>query len=405
MRKISPKTAWYALISVNIVMVLGMGACMKPVDVQLFLEDEKVIEIIESTKGSVKITRDSDPGLIPGNGKISGLIPGKYYKIEVMENGVPEETSFVRAAGTLSGELKDIRKVARGVITELENDHIYRVKSAKPYSDTASEIKYFAFDGEGTKDATLTGGVVTITESRAGCYFDVSKTIAVDRYYEVTNVGKWIKERTSACKKENTGQIVDEIKKDNYQQFNEALDYGIYQYDPAKKPVVTTPNFLDGMSIMELPAGGTKNDFVFVEYYAPDPAFPKKVITRDFYVLTVNVNQPPNTGDGNDITITKPNPPTDETITLTPTPTTDEIITFSINTPNKTITATAAIGATYEWYDGNYTPLFSSLQNLNIDENPNLNKVGTYTIVVEAKIVVKATIVNYSKWFILKITP
>jgi len=49
MRKVSARIAWYALTSVNIVMVLG--ACMKPVDVEPFLNDEKVQEIINKDKG------------------------------------------------------------------------------------------------------------------------------------------------------------------------------------------------------------------------------------------------------------------------------------------------------------------------------------------------------------------
>ena len=305
MRKISPKTVWCALISVSIIMVLG--ACMKPVDVESFVNDPIVQDIITPNKGSVIIATGSDDGLKAGNKSISGLSSDKYYKIEEMESDVPAKTYFVKADGTLSEELKNIRKVTVNVITGLTNDVTYRVISAEPYTNSAG-IQYFALLDEKPKKDALSNGTVTIFENRQSqvpatkCYFNLSTKIDVAKGYLVMKIGTetWQQERTSAFKKANTGNTVTNIDTSSYEKkINALLSIGIYEYDPIYEPTVTTPDFLSGMSIMELPAVNTVHDYVFVEYKSSG-------VTGDFYILTVDVKPP--VGDAT-ITISPPKIP------------------------------------------------------------------------------------------------
>jgi len=377
---------------------------MKPVDVGSFLKDETVQEIIDSTKGSVIIDHGSDDykNLKAGNGKISGLTPNKYYKIEVIEDNVPEEIYFVKANGTLSSDLKDIGRVIGGVITGLENDVTYRVKSAKLYTNSTKKIEYFTLtDSTPLKEAAVTNGTVTISENRPNCYFNLADTIAATNYYEVMKIRisgsgtetPWRRERTSAYKLKDGNTTIDHpIKISQYQKFNGILDIGIYEYDSSKLNV--TPGFLDDKSIMELPAIDTENDYVFVEYYG-DPA-----ITRDFYVLTVNVKTSPPPENGGIITINPPALPQD-TLILTPPPT-GNIITILLTTGSETDkTITVAGGSDYKWYyNGNTDVIISTENKIVIGTTTGLTVAGTYTIMVEGTV---GGIV-YSKWFILKIT-
>jgi len=416
--KVSVKTA--SAIFLLSTVVLALCACVVPVDIEAFLGDDDVIIAIQATQKKVNLTSDSDKGLIAGNCKISGLIPGKYYKIEVIENKVTLEPNFVTANGTTSEDLKDIRKVGNGVvITGLTNDVTYRVKSATAYPN--GRIYYFALKETATTPlmppATVTGGAVTILESRQNCYFQVSPTIDAIKYYDVMQIRTkgtegtegWTQAHTSAYRKGPATGTINSINSNDYEKFG-PYDIGIYQYantgvKPPASFTVDVPSFLNNTSIMELPKVNTVNDYVFVEYYAPDDTKPKDVITRDFYVLTVTVNPAPTHGNG-DIEITPPDKPTYETITLNPNPTGNNIIPISRGAAlaDRTITVTT-IGSLYKWFYDDNKP---------ISDIPTIDNSSENTIVIDSmtplknySITVEVTVGNviYSKWFILKITP
>ena len=388
--KVSFKTAIISFFSCGIVIILS--ACIVPIDIDVFMSDKEVQKLIDTTKvppPSVKIDPGSDSGLKAGNGRISGLVTGKYYKVEVIENNVvSEEPCFVTASGTLSQKLKDIKKATGGVITGLTNDVTYRVKSAKPYTNSAG-ITHFKLDGSAQRTTpAVTGGTVTIPNgSPPPCYFTVSSTIDENKFYDVMNVGKWGDARTSAKKITggSVGSSLSNTDNTNYEFHNPDLPFiGIFQY---RSGVTVTPSFLNSKSVMELPAVDTVNDYVFVEYTSNGS-------TNDFYYLTVTVKYP--TGNGN-VTITEPNT-TDNAPTLTynSNPINEgTMITIPINAPSKTITA----NNTCKWFHDNVDTPFITGNSITIGTAP-LNAVGTYTIMVEVTI----GSVDYSTWFILKIT-
>jgi len=391
-------------------LLLGIGlilfSCLSPVDIQGFLDDDNVKSIIESKKGSVILTADSEG--TAGDRRIYGLDSGKYYKIDVIEDGKVTYTGFVKAGGTLSEELKDIKKLTVTAITGLTNDVTYRVKSAIAYTNT-NGIKYFTLNDTTLKPpATVTGGAVTISDSRKNCYFDLSTTINAEKYYEVmraTGSGPepaWDKERTSAYRKQNPNiiSITPEDYGNNYVKFNTDLEIGIFEHDRAKLPGMS-PTFLVDSSVMKLPAIGSVNDYVFVEYHGT-PA-----VTGDgFYYLTVTVNSAPPT-DGN-ITVNSPDAPSEVLPTLkylkngSSTPTTINkgeriVISSSDAVENRKISAD---WASYWYYDDRQVISTSLVDNVVIGDSP-LNNPGTYRIIVERS----SGRLMYSTWFILEIKP
>jgi len=398
--KVSLKRAVIILFSSIIAMIFF--ACLDPVDIQTFLKDPQVQEVIDSLKPPTtpepKVILVDSEGTA-GNACITGLTSQKYYRIEELdENNAVVETNFVTAGGTLCPELKDIRKLNGNSITGLTNDSTYRVKSADLYSNDAQKIKYFAIlDGTAKDNNTISNGTVTISENRqpaTKCYFDVSSSkITVAKDYKVMRIGTdpWVQERISAVRKAGLSATVTAVTDTEYDRssINPILLIGIYKYNPANTPAVTTPNFLSGMNIMELPEVGSGHDYVFVEYTTSD-------VTGYFCVLTVNVKQP--SGDTS-ITINPPDIPAG-TLTLTPAPTVDNIIPISLG-GSKTITVTG--GGSYSWYCDDYQPI-TTISAITVSGDimtiGNTATPGTYSIIVEG------TVGNVicSKRFILKIT-
>lgn len=364
----------------------------------------KVLRVVIGASVVEIDTANSDPGLSGGNGTISGLVVGKYYKVEEVESDsvVPNSCQFVKTNGTL-GDLGTIGKVIGTTITGLTNGKTYRVKSALPYPN--GSIKYFKLDDTTPKTASVTSGAVTISESRASCYFDVSTTITATKYYEVmknkiSGAGaSWTSERTSAYKKTGTGTTVTTITASDYQKFNTGLDIGIFEFDTAVSGMTSfIPNFLNNMSILNLPDVDSVNDYVFVEYQ-PAAVDPADVVSADFYVLTVTVNS--GAGDGS-ITITPPVTPTEQKPALTydsgVTIATGDRITISLadSLAKRTITASASC----DWYYNNNTTSISTGTTITVGTSP-LNAAGTYTIMAEKTVGVMV----YSTWFVLEITP
>jgi len=366
-------------------------ACVPPVNVSSFLADEYIDGRIN--KERVELTSDSEG--TAGNRKIVGLTPNEYYIIEKLDNSDNvTETKFVQALGGSSIYLKDIRKLTISEIPGLINGVKYRVKLAKPYPN--GSISYFKLnDPLPLKSATVTGGTVTISESRSPCYFDVSSTIGVNNSYNVINIGNWSNARTSAKKSTalGTSGIISSISKDDitygYERYSNALsEIGIFQY---RSDFDATPPFLNNKSIMELPeASSTPNNYVFVRYTSG--------ITNDFYYLTVNVNA--SEGSGN-ITVTEPDLPTEGAVTLTcykgPIAEGEKISISLGGVADKTIAVTG--GTLVNWYYNNNTTGILDTPSITIGTAP-FNVAGTYTITVEAKV----GGVVYSRWFILEIT-
>jgi len=134
MGRLSLKTLLYAVFCAA--GVICLSACAEPVDLAAFAQDKDVLNIIDSGTGIVNISPGSDTGLVPGNKRIGGLIPGKYYMVEEWnERGDFMGVQFVRESGARSKDLANIGVASEKEIIGLTNFNHYRVKSALSLPD------------------------------------------------------------------------------------------------------------------------------------------------------------------------------------------------------------------------------------------------------------------------------
>jgi hypothetical protein len=191
--KISVKRAVVILFSCGIFLILG--ACINPVDLQTFLQDEHVQEIIETAKTpppAVKVDDKTGDGLVGRSGKIEGLKPDRYYMVEkeLDANGVLVNTTaypmYVSdypgfGPGGLINDLGFITRISDGSINDLFDLHTYTVRAATAFSDTAlaytdsagasnqpinvisGKINLPAPTGNFTLDLTVAGGLTSGT--------------------------------------------------------------------------------------------------------------------------------------------------------------------------------------------------------------------------------------------------
>ena len=129
MRKISFQIMIFAIFYA---LLAFLSSCLAdPVSIEEFLEADEVVEIIERNQERVFIAEGSDPGLIPGNGRITGLNPNLYYIIEERdESGAFLNVRFVTGLGARTAAPAELGKAAAGIITGLTNFRTYKVKSA-----------------------------------------------------------------------------------------------------------------------------------------------------------------------------------------------------------------------------------------------------------------------------------
>jgi len=151
---------------------IAMSGCiMEPVSLAAFADDEDVNDTIEKGAGIVNISNGSDANLSPGNGKITGLNPDKYYMVEEWdEYGKPYEgiVSFVSSSGTQDTKLTGIGRVSSGILSGLTNYHHYRVKSAQPLE---GNVSYYYLNSATPQTAINNGGIITVQPPANGDYF------------------------------------------------------------------------------------------------------------------------------------------------------------------------------------------------------------------------------------------
>lgn len=302
------------------VFTMVLSVCVQPVDVGSFMNNDRVVDQVEKGAGRVIIGSGSDTGLSAGNGRISGLNPSKYYRVEELdEKGDIISTDFVTKTGTI-GDLGKIGKSSQ--ITGLTNNVTYKVTSAESFQNNT--LYYFKItEPISTQTASVTNGKVIFYQDGSSTdyfYFTLNNTIDQTKNYEVMKISindneVWQSNRTSAIRMGSNPNITSSIplplyNNSDYQRFNESLNIGIYEYDPTAPTYgytgTITPSFLANKSITALPALNTENDYVFVEYTNTE-------ITGKFYVL--NVSRKPNLG-GATVNITGPGVPADATCSL-----------------------------------------------------------------------------------------
>jgi hypothetical protein len=186
MRKVSPETVWYALISVSIVMVLG--ACMKPVDVESFLNDPKVIEVIEAAKEAVIVDDQTGDDLVGRDRRIEGLKKDKYYmveqekdaegaSVEKYNNAYPypvyvSDHKIAQIPGGLYPDLGFITRIKDGRINGLLNGHTYTVRAAEPL--IRNGFLPYTDDNVTSKEIPVTNGIINITGITGDGFLDLS---------------------------------------------------------------------------------------------------------------------------------------------------------------------------------------------------------------------------------------
>jgi hypothetical protein len=167
---------------------------MFPVDMPSFLKDERVQQIVEASKPKVKIGTGSVPGLIPLNGKISGLKDDKYYLMEkvVDDEGSPVEgypkyiTDHIigDGPGGMFKELGFISRISDGNINNLTNFYIYTVKVAQPFPD--GTVNYT--DDTGPQSTEIIDGKINISNPQGIIILDLSDQLDPGVFYEVMAV-------------------------------------------------------------------------------------------------------------------------------------------------------------------------------------------------------------------------
>jgi len=371
-------------VSLKIVIILSLicgilSACMNAVDVQTFLEDEKVQEIVAANKLAVIIdpTSDGYSGLRAGNRTISGLTPGKYYRLEEYdETKTFKGNLFVQADGDTWGDLSTIGPLTGNQIKNLTNDYTYKVKLVQPFADAAYE--YFAISDTSTKTANVTAGKITIRGS--GPYYlnvantIVTTTINASKKYEVMKIPNTGWNATSRISANYTlAGTVSIINDTQYSGWETGKDIGIYQYRTAVSTGYGIS--LNGMSIIKLEAIDTTNDYIFAEYDDIDHP------VTNFFVLKVERLDEISTITA---TITAVIGFTSEFI-----PDIDPVVGFSQSASTATFTLRVTNGSGYNfvWKDDQgvtKSTVNPAIINLNIASDVNWWQEGDHVITLEA---------------------
>lgn len=138
MIKSSKKIAFLAISC----FALMLGACMQPVNLDLFDDDPIVQDVVARNRVGL-YDRTGHGNLTSQYRSIHGLSPYNYYMVEVLEDGaIRGAIRFVSAGGLLVENLNEIGRASGGVIIGLDNDLTYIVSNARALTGYLS-----VFDG------------------------------------------------------------------------------------------------------------------------------------------------------------------------------------------------------------------------------------------------------------------
>jgi len=263
-------------------LILGIGlilfSCVHPVDVDAFLDDKTVKDVIGNSQNPGLVIVDqpnSDvPNLIAGDRKISGLASGEYYRLEEYDGTTLKRNLFVKADG--NGNYLGLGEIGRLTGTEiknLKNDFTYRVKKAEKF-DNGTGHKYFVWGDAASNNANISNGEVTIPGTGV-FYFNLDPVINKNKDYEVRKIAisgtgntSWIDSYTSARLKstasanpiisppDSTSALYEKPAKPEKELI------GIFQHVGYTG---STDNIND-TSLIKLEGIGTESEYVFAEY-------------------------------------------------------------------------------------------------------------------------------------------
>jgi len=331
-------------IFIIILLLCGiLSACRSPIDIEVFFaapEVKAAIDAIEAiSQGKVNIYEDdSEDGLEAGNGEISGLIPGRYYRIEEYdqdETPTSKKNFFVQSTGKPNADLGKIGPLEGNKISGLQNYYWYKVKLARPF-DKDGTYKYFNLDSSvNSGDAVkifYEGEVAKVTVRIIGddkYYLDISDEIKAEKIYKVkANIESWNSSSRSSAHSKLTGTAsISSLNIDTTTNYIQDFpgNIGIYQYRIANNTTFTTKGGtpLTGKSIIELDNTTPLSNYVFVEYKDTPPGEPPvttdKAEITGFTFLSVELKQVPVAGDFTiNGTGTFPYDGSPKTVTITP---------------------------------------------------------------------------------------
>jgi hypothetical protein len=176
-----------------------LGACIKPVDVETFLNNEKVKDIIESTKVAVIVDNQTEDNLIGRDRRIEGLNPDKYYMVEketdadgILVPGtypkyVTEHPIFPTTPGQLIDDLGFITRINGGKIIGLTNNNTYTVRAATAFLDD-TPFTYTDSGGGSNQPITVTNGAITISAPTGNLTLDLTSQLTLGINYEIMAV-------------------------------------------------------------------------------------------------------------------------------------------------------------------------------------------------------------------------
>ena len=191
MRELFPKIEKYSFF-ISLILIL-MGACIAdPVDLEKFLEDEKVQEIIENGKEKVGLHPDSDSGLTATSSQITGLNADKYYIVEIFdENMVSQAVNYVSKEGVLVNDLNLIGRVTEKTIINLNRNNTYLVKSAV---SLLGNVTYFDLNdssllaNDSGTAAAIANGSISIKTPKNQYYLNLVPALLADGNYNIVMV-------------------------------------------------------------------------------------------------------------------------------------------------------------------------------------------------------------------------
>jgi len=154
---------------------------MDPIDIQTFMKDpdvQNIIEIIDAAgkpkPPAVVVVDKTGDKLTGASRKIEGLKPDKYYMVEkeldadgLPVDGYPKYATDYEGLyeppvdpGVLYADLGFITRIKSGSINGLTNLHTYTVRAAELFVD--GTVTYSDSAGGAVKSAAVSGGVITI---------------------------------------------------------------------------------------------------------------------------------------------------------------------------------------------------------------------------------------------------
>lgn len=209
----------------------------------------------------ILLAAGSDVGLVAGNGTITGLASGKYYK--VIEGG---SAFYVKADGTLSANLKDIGIPAGVAINGLTNGTSYKVNAAAPFEvvpfGTGPLDVFDHPDGAlpvTPQSANVAGGILALGAG-GDTLWGINLDLNPGDTYEIMKLDISPGGESLAAWSDSKCSGVYQHPEDCFEPDISGKEVGIYQYISGGEP-----SWINGMSIIYAPTYTSTTDFLIVD--------------------------------------------------------------------------------------------------------------------------------------------